>query len=247
MYTLTPRLTAIAEYIEPGETLADVGTDHGALPVFLCREEICPSGIMTDISAESLAKARFAGADLIEEGILSARVGDGLEPLEKGEADNVVMAGLGGNLMIEILEKDPEKSLSFSCYILQPRKAAGRLRRYLYEKGYRITAERLVRERRHLCEIIKVRSPGAEEEGLLLPEEAERLLTEAGPDDIRWEVPPYYGRLDDPLMDEYLKEKEAREERNLANRNKAKVRDEAAVAETTANLAYIRELMEERR
>ena len=245
MNSLTPRLKAIADYITPGETLCDVGTDHGALPVFLCREDICPSGIMTDISAESLAKAKIAGADLIEAGILSARVGDGLAPVEAGEADNVVMAGLGGNLMIEILEADPEKARSFSRYILQPRKAPGRLRRYLYGTGFTVEAERLVRERRHLCEILKV---STKEDGpSLLPKaEAERLLREAGPDDIRWEVPSYYASIDDPLMDEYLAEKMAREERNLANRSKAKERDEAAIAETLGNIEYLKRLMEER-
>ncbi len=159
MAGLSDRLAMMASLVQQGERVADVGTDHGSLPIFLCQQGISPFGVMTDISADSLRKAQLAGSQWIEEGKLSARCGDGLVPLEKGEVDTVMLAGMGGRLMIDILEADPEKTLSFRHFIFQPRTAPGELRSYLAAKGYHILEEKLVRERKNLCEILWVQSP----------------------------------------------------------------------------------------
>ena len=118
MIKLTSRLKTIADEIEKGETMADIGTDHGFLPVFLWEKGICPKVVMTDVSSGSLAKARLNCQTLHPEADFDLRLGSGLEVLEPGEVDAVVIAGMGGILMTEILGADIEKAWSFKKIIL---------------------------------------------------------------------------------------------------------------------------------
>lgn len=159
MNTLTPRLQSIADEINKGETVADIGTDHGYLPLYLWKEGMCSKVIMADISRGSLSKAEENCKALFPEQSFDLRLGSGLEVLTSGETDVVVMAGMGGILMTEILEADIEKSWSFKKYILQPRSHIGQLRCWLLNNNFRIINEKLVREGKFICEII-VAVPG---------------------------------------------------------------------------------------
>lgn len=256
--------------------MADIGTDHGQLPVFLCEQGRCPHVIMTDVSEGSLAKARVTGyrwlaaaesqwADMAQSQsantapgggftpFLEARLGDGLAPLACAEADTVVMAGIGGALMERILTDDSRKSKSMGRYILQPRRSPGELRRFLAGAGYVILDEKLIPESKFIWEIIvaapaESRAAGA---GRFLANEApdSPFAREVpGADDtLLWEIPSYYGQLDDPLMDEYLARKLAREERNLAGKLKAGSADENGTAVSRRNIAYIEHLAAQRK
>ena len=107
MIKLSDRLKSIADEIKKGETVADIGTDHGFLPVYLWENHISPHVIMTDISPASLKKAED-NCQTEYPGIkFDLRTGDGLEPVRPAETDAVVMAGMGGLLMSEILGKNP--------------------------------------------------------------------------------------------------------------------------------------------
>ena len=97
---LTPRLQTIADEINPGETMADIGTDHGFLPVYLWENKISPNVIMADISAGSLAKAEENCRAFFPDREFDLRLGNGLEILQPGEVDAVVMAGMGGILNV---------------------------------------------------------------------------------------------------------------------------------------------------
>lgn len=103
---LTPRLQKIADEIKPGETMADIGTDHGFLPLFLWEQGISPQVIMADISKGSLDKAAENCRLLAPDTDFDLRLGSGLEVLAPAEVDTVVMAGIGGNLICELLGKD---------------------------------------------------------------------------------------------------------------------------------------------
>lgn len=245
--------------IRDGETVADIGTDHGQLPVFLCEQRRCPKIIMTDVSEGSLAKARMTGyrylqgqmADAGAAGgqlapVLEARLGDGLAPLEKGEADVVVMAGIGGGLMERILRADPEKAASMGRYILQPRRSPGELRRFLTGAGYGILQEKLIRESKFIWEIIVAAPAG---EGLVnnAPQSAFADMVPGADATLFWEIPDYYAQLDDPLMEEYLSRKLAREKRNLTQQNKAAIVDETAAGLSRRNIAYIEHLIRMRK
>ncbi len=155
---LSDRLQLIADEIHCGETMADIGTDHGFLPLYLLAEKKCPKVIMADISEGSLKKAedncKLAGAD----GRYELRLGDGIEVLQNGEVDVVVMAGIGGNLIADILEWDLAKSRSIKRYILQPRRHVGKLRHWLAVNGFKIIKESLVEEGKFICEVLTVES-----------------------------------------------------------------------------------------
>lgn len=253
MRCLSERLRTIAAYIGQEDVVADIGTDHGQLPVYLCAGGLCRRVIMTDISEASLAKATAFAAPYLTSpaaGVpLEARAGDGLAPLEEGEVDTVVMAGIGGALMCRILAADAAKARSVQRYILQPRRAPGELRAFLSEQGYTLTDERLVREGRYLWEVLVAVPPGQTAREALdahLSGELRELAAKAPPA-IRREVPPYYGMLEDPLMDEYLARKLARETRNAREQSKSTGDVAAAQRVTRANIAYLSALLSHRR
>ncbi|MDD5922648.1 MAG: class I SAM-dependent methyltransferase [Eubacteriales bacterium] len=156
------RLQKIENEIRRGETMADVGTDHGFLPIKLYSTGISPFVLLTDISPGSIRKAeqdwdRYLSAE--DRKHVSFRVGSGLSPISSGEVDTVVIAGMGGLLISEILSEDLEKTRSFRRYVFQPRNNAGLLRDWLFRHGFRIEREQIAEEGRFLCEILTASSP----------------------------------------------------------------------------------------
>ncbi len=155
---LSERLQKIADEIGKGEAMADIGTDHGFLPIYLFQEGISPRVVLTDVSPGSLAKAR---EDLdrfgpgCREGI-SLRLGSGLSVLEPGEVETVVMAGMGGMLMTRLLGEDLAKTRTYRKFILQPRRHLGRLRCWLWDQGFTIEREQLARESHFIWPILTV-------------------------------------------------------------------------------------------
>lgn len=146
MNQLTNRLKAIALEINQGETMADIGTDHGFLPLFLWQSGKCPKVIMTDVSQGSLQKA-IDNCEKEQPGkLFDCRLGDGLQVVGRGEVDTVVIAGMGGILISEIMGEDLEKTKTFPKFILQPRSAIGELRHWLFHHGFSIEDESLVRK-----------------------------------------------------------------------------------------------------
>ncbi|MGI6210987.1 MAG: tRNA (adenine(22)-N(1))-methyltransferase [Anaerovoracaceae bacterium] len=155
MINLSSRLRRIAEEVKPGETVADIGTDHGYLPIYLVDSGISPRAILTDISPGSLEKAKRDAESFLERsGRVSFRLGDGLDVIAPGEVDVIVIAGMGGLQMIDILGREPQKSRSFSCFLLQPRTKSGELRAWLRNHGCEIRKEQIVREGKHLPVIL---------------------------------------------------------------------------------------------
>lgn len=151
---LTDRLSYLANQINKGETMADIGTDHGFLPIYLTEKGICEKAIMCDISSGSLDKARENCMKHNSKHLWDLRLGNGLEKIAMGEVDVIVIAGMGGILMTKIIGDDIEKSRSFRRFILQPRNNHGYLRKWLYENGFYIIDEGIVDEDSNLCEII---------------------------------------------------------------------------------------------
>lgn len=189
MIKLTDRLQIIANQIEQSETMADVGTDHGFLPIYLWERCLSPEVIMTDISSGSLEKARRECCRLYPDISFDFRLGDGITVLEEGEVDVIVLAGMGGVLMTEILADDLKKTRSFKKIILQPRTGQGVLRRWLIEHNFIISRESLVREGKYICEILTI---GGESEI------SSRLSR-----NIEYEVPPWLksaGELANPFI-----------------------------------------------
>jgi tRNA (adenine22-N1)-methyltransferase len=205
MAMLTGRLEALAQQIKPGETMADIGTDHGFLPITLFTRGTCSKVIMTDVSENALAHARSNGEGILGLSEENYRAGDGLSTIKPGEVDVVVLAGMGGILMTSIMAADLTKAKSVSKFIFQPRNHPDELRRWIFSNGFSIQNECLVREKRKLCEII-VSTTSPSEQSL-----CDGNMASWAEDDIRWEIPPWYATLPDPLAKEYLHRKLERE------------------------------------
>jgi len=176
---LSNRIYKLAEMVSIGDTVADIGTDHGYVPMLLIKNGISPRAIMSDISEGSLAKAKetfdISGLHADDNDF---RIGDGLRTIEDGEVDTVIIAGLGGHTITDILSADEAKTRSFKRFILQPRKHSGVLRYYLYTHGFDITDEVLSTEGKFECEILSAVPCGEIIRSAPYPE-----------DDIRWKYP----------------------------------------------------------
>jgi len=161
------RLQAIAEFVSQGSVLADIGSDHAYLPIRLYREGRCKKYILTDIKPGPLEKTR-ASINKALGGIpqeFSLRMGDGLEPISKGEADVCVIAGMGGESIIDILAADETKTRSIKRFIFQPRTKTQELCFFLEKERYIITAMKTAFEKGRYCDII-VSEPQNRERGL---------------------------------------------------------------------------------
>ncbi|MBQ8589183.1 MAG: SAM-dependent methyltransferase [Firmicutes bacterium] len=213
MIKLSDRLQVIADEIKQGETVADIGTDHGLLPIFLYESGRSPRVILGDINQGPLEKAKeniaiHFGADALDSdgnhacgGALDLRLGSGLEPVASGETDVVVIAGMGGILMTEILGHDLNHAKSFRRLILQPRNGSHKLRWWLLQNGFQITAEHLVVERKYICEIMTV-EPEKRTGTDVIP------LPEDIPDEtLDLEISPLLYESKDPLLVSFIKNK----------------------------------------
>lgn len=210
MNGLTDRLQMIADGIQTGETMADIGTDHGFLPLYLWENGISPTVIMCDVSEPSLAKAKAAAGAYQFGHELDFRAGDGLTVLASGEVDDIVIAGMGGLLIRDILARDLQKTCSFGKYILQPRNNAGLLRYWLAAHHFEIVKNQLVREGKFICEIITVKPPKSAEIAVL-------SLSEALPGEREacWELPEDIFAEQSSLAAEYAAVKLGIEEKIL--------------------------------
>ena len=141
MTRLDGRLCAVASMIRQGSILADIGSDHGYLACELVKNEICPRAYACDISEGPLARA----GETIEKYGLSGRVeaflSDGLCAFVNIPVDDIVIAGMGGELIARIIGASPWIYREDIRFILQPMSKAERLRRWLYANGFEIEHE----------------------------------------------------------------------------------------------------------
>lgn len=151
---LQPRLQLLADLVPQNARLADIGTDHGYLPVWLLQRGRIASAIAADIGEEPLQHARRTAEEYGVEGI-DFRLCDGLRDLTPGEADTVIIAGMGGETIIHILSAAPWTKKDVTL-LLQPMTKAGELRRWLADNGYCFTDERLVWDKDFLYPVLVV-------------------------------------------------------------------------------------------
>ena len=155
---LTPRLKLIASLVPNGSTVADIGTDHAYIPIFLANSGVATRAIAADKHVGPLKIAeeniRIYGC----EDSVKVRQSDGLLEFAPGEVDIIIISGMGGILISEILESGREVAQEAKLLILQPMTAQRELREYLTENGYVITDERVTREREKFYYCICARS-----------------------------------------------------------------------------------------
>jgi len=235
MIKLTERLKCLADQIEQNETMADIGTDHGFLPIYLWENEISPKVIMADISPGSLEKARCNCEELYPGEKFDLRLGDGISIIENGEVDAVVIAGMGGKLMTQILGEDMEKTRSIKKLVLQPRNGQGKLRYWLVKNGFSIIKESLVREGKYICEVITAVPE-------LVDDNLSYVIEGCDMNSMEYETPPWIisaGELAAP----FIQNKINIEEYALKGILKADIRDEEREKYVRSRIEYLNSLM----
>lgn len=236
---LSKRLTAVSELITSGYRLADVGTDHGYIPIKLVLSHKIPSAIAMDVNKGPLERA---AAHIREYGLqqqITTRLSDGLEKLEMGEADTVLIAGMGGMLTVRILERGREVLESVKELILQPQSDIRQVRLFLKKEGFQITDEDMVEEdgkfypmmrtvKAPICETVSVDSAG---------EEREKTLSNGSLEELQLLYGPCLLNMHHPVLLQYLQQ-----EHRLLERVKGKLEQEKSEG-AVQRLAEIRQAL----
>lgn len=152
---LSPRLLAIAQNVPLGSRLADVGTDHGYLPVWLLLNQRIERAIASDLRPGPLDRARETAQQYGQSERISFRLCDGLSGISQDEADTIAIAGMGGETIAAILEAAPWTRQNRRL-LLQPMTGAPELRLWLQRHQYRILSEEIIREGKRLYSIWSV-------------------------------------------------------------------------------------------
>lgn len=220
---LQPRLQCIADLVPHGARLADVGTDHGYLPVWLLQRGRIAQAIASDINAAPLEHARRTAADC---GVrLDLRLCAGLDAIAPDEADTLVIAGMGGETILTILQNAAWDWRGVTL-LLQPMTKAELLRRALPGLGLRTVSERLVRDKGTIYAVLTVTAgDGAP------PTNAEAWCGA--------------GLLHDPLYGDYARDRAEKLTRAAAGLRQARTRDEALIASLEADAAALMEQIKE--
>ena len=157
MIKLSNRLKKIAELVDFGATVIDVGTDHGYVPNFLCEKKISRDIIATDISKNSLEKSIELTRERDNEKYIRNILANGIV---KENRDNIIIAGLGGIQIAEIILNSIEIARFAKKLILQPMQKTNILRRELNNMGFEIIDEEIIFEDDRCFEIILARYSG---------------------------------------------------------------------------------------
>lgn len=143
---LSKRLTAVVHLVPECTSAADIGTDHGYVPIFLLEQKIVDRVIAMDVNKGPLERARGHIAQCGLPDRIETRLSDGLSALKAGEADIMIAAGMGGGLIIQIMEEGKSVVNSLKACILQPQSEIGNVRKYLTAQGLVIEKEDMVEE-----------------------------------------------------------------------------------------------------
>ena len=154
---LSKRLNWIMNEMDKADVIMDVGTDHGYIAIELIKRNIAHKVIASDINKDPLNTAKL---NVSLEGLSSKidlRLGGGLAPVKNNEVQGVLIAGMGGNLIRDILEKDIDKVKNMKYLVLQPAQNPEVLREYLYTGNYEVIDEDVCEDEGKYYELFKVR------------------------------------------------------------------------------------------
>lgn len=221
---LPPRLRAIAEKVPQGARLADIGTDHGFLPVWLLLNGRINAAIAADLRSGPLERAKENAHRYGQSLYISFRLCDGLSGVSADEVDTVVIAGMGGETIARILEAAPWTHQN-KLLLLQPMTGTSHLRQWLQTHEYAILDETLV------CEGDRLYSVWTVKNGMMQPFSPAELW--AGVND------------NSPLRMEYLNIVEKKAEKVLQGHMAAQQLDGAFIAQMKEVIDGLREMKKE--
>ena len=146
MLKISERLATVAGLIPQGSDFVDIGTDHGYVPIWLFQNGRIRSAIAMDVNKGPLARAKENRDKYGFTEVMDIRLSNGFEKLKPGEGDSVLIAGMGGPLMIRIIEDGRENASSIQTWVLQPQSEIPSVRRYLHEHGFIIVEEIMLKD-----------------------------------------------------------------------------------------------------
>ena len=222
---LQPRLQCIASLVPQGARLADVGTDHGYLPVWLLQHGRIESAIASDINALPLDHARATAREYGVTERMDFRLCPGLAKIKAEECDAIAIAGMGGETIMTILQDAPWTKDGRHTLLLQPMTKTADLRRWLADNGYTFTDEHLVEDKGRLYPVLTV--TGGKHRALTEAEALCGVLLES-----------------DPLYGAYLSEHAAKLRRSAEGLRRSSAPDAAAQA---ARMDALAEELEKKR
>lgn len=181
MIKLSKRMKAVAAMVTSGGVLADVGTDHGYIPIALIQRQKIKSAIAMDINKGPLARAQdnIASAQLGD--YIQTRLSDGVAALGEGEADSILIAGMGGELVIHILSEGEKVCKAASELILQPQSDIRKVREYLRLHQYKIVDEDMICEDGKYYPMMRVVNVEADEAWMKMNEQTKVACDIYGP------------------------------------------------------------------
>ena len=144
MIELSKRMQSVADMIQPCDEVGDIGCDHAFVSIYLVEQHRAKRVIASDVRRGpiAIAKRNIEAMNLSDQ--IAIRMGDGLDTIVPGEVNAVVLAGMGGMLMIDILERGEEVVTRCDQLVLQPQSDIEKVRRYLAEKGYHLADEQML-------------------------------------------------------------------------------------------------------
>ncbi len=157
MQSLSKRLSAVASLVEKDAVIADVGTDHGYVPVYLYKAGVIKGAVAADVNEKPLASCE---ALVLQEGlsaVIKTRLSNGLDYISTDEYDTVIIAGMGGELIADILSK---ADVHNKHIILNPMTHPEIARKYLYDNGFNIINDLIVKDGRHYYSVFDARYTG---------------------------------------------------------------------------------------
>ncbi len=157
MIRLDPRLRCAFDMLQGTDSVADIGSDHGKLTAALLLYGGCSRMIAGDISPDCLEKTRQLIDRCGLQDRAQTRLGSGLTVLTPGECDAAAILGMGGELMVELLEVSPEVAERMDKLVLQPMSGVEELRRWLYEQRWHVLSDKLVHVGKRWYQLLSVR------------------------------------------------------------------------------------------
>lgn len=155
---ISKRLEKIASYVPVCKQIADIGTDHGYLAAYLLQKNQCEKAICCDINKKPLESAKNTFETYGKNLSVEFRLGSGIEPIESGEVEVAVVAGMGGGLIQSILSQDLSKSHLIPIYVLQPQTEQAQLRKWLISNNFKICFDAYIKEDGKYYELMVVTS-----------------------------------------------------------------------------------------
>ena len=142
---LSKRLQKVADTVNKSNIVADIGTDHAYVPIYLVKNKVANKAIAADISQGSCKKAQLNVNNKHLNHLIDVRCGNGLEVIKADEIiDTIIIAGMGGLMTISVLESNKKAVNNARQLVLQPQKDIYKVRQYVHSIGYKITNETML-------------------------------------------------------------------------------------------------------